>query len=652
MPVVHLDIQRRAPYEAGRAFGTGGAYELVEGVARFAADPDAPENGRVTDLRLAPRDASGLVGFESDFCILRPADPARSSGRLLFAVANRGRRAAVPFSALTAPPPPEITERIDPGDGFLLERGWSVAWCGWQWDVVRRPGAVGLEAPRARLPGPEQDGEILVQFQPHARQANHELGHWPLDPPPGLLEHTHTPYCPRDVDDPAAVLAVREHPRGPAAEIPRSRWRFGREAGGRVTPDPTCVWLDGGFRAGCVYELRYRPRECPVVGAGLLAVRDFVAHLRAADVAGPVEHAFAFGVSQTGRFLRELLQLGLDLDGGGRPVFDGVLVHVAGARRGEFNQRYGQPSVQHAPGLGHLPPFADRDLLERRRARGPLPRVVSTNTSSEYWRSEASLTHMDEAGRADVEPPDEARTYLFAGCQHGAGGLVPTRESILAPWVRPANCLTTVDYTPLLRAALVNLERWVVDGVEPPPSAVPRHGDGTAVERAEVLGRFAGIPGVALPRADRLPTLPRLDLGERTAEGVVRHPAAAGDPHPCLVSSVDADGNEEAGIRLPDLTVPLATHTGWNPRHPESGGEGQLLDMLGSSLPLPWTRAERERTGDPRRSVEERYRDRDEYCRLVRREAERLARARYLLDEDVEMVVARAAASWSIASRA
>jgi Alpha/beta hydrolase domain len=628
MPVAQLDIQRHTPYEGGRSFGRTGPYELLEGIVRFAVDPDEPG---IADLSYAARDGSGRVGFEADWCVLRPADPERGSGRLLFSVANRGRRSAVPFSVLTAPLPVGVTERIEPGDGFLLSRGWSVAWCGWQWDVARRPGLVGLSAPEALLPESERGGEVLVQFQPHVHETHHALGHWPLDPAPGQVDVSHRPYRPRVADDPAAVLSVREHPSAPAIELPRASWRF--------ADDGSSVWLDGGFSPGLVYEARYQPAECPVVGAGLLAVRDFVAHLRDDPfAAGRVDHAFAFGVSQSGRFLREFLYRGLNVDRGGRTVFDGVFVHVAGARRGEFNQRYGQPSVQHAPSTGHVPPFGDGELLERQRAVGGLPRVFSVNTSSEYWRSEASLTH-------DVEPPAEARTYLFAGCQHGPGGPVLTRNPLMSPWVRPGNCLTTVDYTPLLRAALVNLERWAADGLEPPPSEVPRPGDGTAVEREEVLRRFAGVPA-ALPRADRLPALRRLDLGDRAGEGVVRHPAVAGEAYGCLVSAVDEDGNEVAGIRLPDLTVPLASHTGWNPRHPSTGGEGQLLDMLGSTVPLARTRAERERTGDPRRSIEERYADREEYCRLVRLAAERLVLARHLLEEDVDLLVARAAMSW------
>jgi hypothetical protein len=418
---------------------------------------------------------------------------------------------------------------------------------------------------------------------------------------------------------------VRDRPYGPATEVPRARWRFADDS----------VWLEGGFEPGRVYEVRYRPRQCPVVGVGLLAARDFVARLRNGPeaIAGPVDHAFAFGVSQSGRFLREFLYLGLNRDEAGRVVFDAVVPHVAGARRGEFNQRYGQPSVQHAPGLGHLPPFTDAELLERQRRLGGVPRVFTINTSSEYWRSEASLVHI--AGDGDVVPPAEVRTYLFAGCQHGPGVLAPTRSPAMSPWVRPANRMNTVDYTPLLRAALVNLEHWVVDGVEPPPDAVPRLADGTAVDRAEVLARFAaaGVEAV-LPRAEDLPALRRLDLGDRTAEGVVRLPAVAGDVHPCLVSSVDADLEEEAGIRLPDLTAPLAVQTGWNPRDPASGGEGQTVDMLGSSVPLPGA------------GIAARYGDRDGYRRRVREEAERLVRARHLLEEDVERVVARAAAAY------
>lgn len=647
MPVIEVELRRHTAFEEGRSFGDGGAYERLEGVVHFAVDPAAPQNTGITDLRLAPTESSGSVRYAADFCVLRPAAPARTSGRLLFTVTNRGRHASVPFSALTAPPSAVVTTMISPGDGFLLRRAWTIAWCGWQWDVMRRPGLLGLAAPEARLPEGDPDREVLVQFQPHRHETHHSLGHWPLDPPPGFQDAAHRPYTPLDLDDPHAVMTVRDGAHGTRSEVPRSRWRFARAEAGAVVPDATCVWLAGGFEPGRIYDVRYRPRECPVVGAGLLAIRDFVSYLRHGprDLIGPIAHAFGFGVSQSGRLLREFLREGLNVDEAGRAVFDGVLVHVAGARRGEFNQRFGQPSAQHTASLGHLPPFADEPagggregLLDRQRRRGSVPRIFTINTSSEYWRTEASLVHMDEAGEADVEPPEEVRVYMFAGCQHGPGVLSSTRTSATSPWVRPANLLNTVDYTPLLRAAIVNLERWVVEGIDPPANAVPRLSDGTAVERGEVLRRFAAAGVRALPRLDRLPALRRLDLGLRTAEGIVQFPIAVGEPYRCFVSSVNTDLNENAGIRLPDLTVPFASHTGWNPRLAESGAEGQLIDMLGSSLPLSSSAAER-------------YPSRERYCALVRKEAERMVLERLLLEEDIEPVVARAVDAYDAFSR-
>ena len=135
----------------------------------------------------------------------------------------------------------------------------------------------------------------------------------------------------------------------------------------------------------------------------------------------------------------------------------------------------------------------------------------------------------------------------------------------------------------------------------------------------------------------------RTDLGPDAARGIVDPPARLGEQYRNHVSAVDRDGNELAGIRLPDVSVPVATYTGWNPRDPETGGAGQIVSMQGSTLPFPATRAERERLGDPRPSIEERYRDRDDYLARVRAAAVELTRRRYILEEDVELAVASAA---------
>jgi hypothetical protein len=667
MAVTHLEIHTRRPYARGAHFDKAGAYEDLQGTIHFAVDPLHAANREIVDLDLAPRDAEGRVHFRAGFRLFRPTDPARANRRLLFYVVNRGRQE---LRLNMPPPPPEPASEVDPGDGFLMRHGWTVAWCGWQWDVIDDPALIGLEAPSALGPdGQPIQGPVTVQFQPNEPHRYQFLSHYPQHPRPGLSRFfQHRPYPAADVDDPEARLLVRDGADGPRTEIPRTRWRFAREEDGRVVPDDTCVWLRDGFEPGRLYEVIYRTRICPVAGTGLLAVRDCVAFLRAAPaaeanpIAGMIDHTYGYGISQCGRFLRHFLYLGLNLDESGRQVFDGLIPHVAGARRGEFNHRYAQPSAQHVPGFGHLPPFHDLDqpdpltgeitrgLLLRQRALGGVPQIFHTNSSSEYWRIEASLVHTNLTATQDLEPAPEARTYLLAGTEHGPGAVPPPEAH--SAGARCANPRNTVDYGPLMRAALVNLDRWVSLGEAPPPSSVPRLAGGTAATREAVLAFFRDLPGVSLPATDRLPSLRRLELAPETEQRAALLPPKAGAPYPCLVAAVNEDGNEIAGMRLPDLTVPLASHTGWNPRHPDSGGSGQIVDMLGSTLPFPATAEARIRSGDPRRSIEERYRDRDDYLTQVRAAAEALVGQRFLLAEDVDVVIAQAAERYDYFTRA
>jgi hypothetical protein len=125
-------------------------------------------------------------------------------------------------------------------------------------------------------------------------------------------------------------------------------------------------------------------------------------------------------------------------------------------------------------------------------------------------------------------------------------------------------------------------------------------------------------------------------------------PPKVGKPYPNLVAAVDADGNEVAGIRLPDLTVPLGTYTGWNVRHPSIGGPGQTLSLIGSTIPFPATQAERKASGDPRPSIEERYPSKEEYLRRVTQAAEALVAQEYLLAEDVPTVTEQASQRYDL----
>ncbi len=642
MALEHLEILSRRPYHGGAEFGDTGAYERIDAVAHFAVDPLDPANRDIVDLDKAARDADGRVRFRAGFCLLQPLDAARGSGRLLMEVANRGRRGTtVRFHGAPGATP---SERIPPGDGLLFRRGWSLAWCGWQWDVLRSPALIGLEAPQAIENGRPIAGQVLVSFQVNARCPDHLL-----------CDRVHSPYLAADTAERDAVLSVREYHDGPATPVARERWRFAHDEGGRPVEDNSRVWLEGGFEPGLLYEVSYTTSVCPIQGAGLLALRDAAAFLKygtAADgnpAADRIHSAYGFGASQSGRFLRHFLLLGLNLDEQRRQVFDGLHIHIAGARQGEFNQRYAQPSRSGDAGFGHLMPFAfdpqtdpltglRAGLLDRQRALGGVPRIIATNSAAEYWRGDGSLLHTNLEGTADVEPPAEARVYLMASTQHMTGAL-PLNNLSADDGAHGAHAFNAISYTPLLRAALLNLDRWVTEGVEPPPSRFPRLADGTAVPHAAVIEQISRIPGASAPDPARLRNLRRLDLGPGAAAGVGRYPAKRGEPYPIFASAVDADGNEVAGVRLPDVSVPLATYTGWNPRHPDSGAPWQILDMLGSTLPFAGTERERQAAGDPRPSIAERYTDRAAYLHAVEAAAGGLVAEGHMLEEDVERVL-------------
>jgi hypothetical protein len=421
------------------------------------------------------------------------------------------------------------------------------------------------------------------------------------------------------------------------------------------------VYMKAGFEPGKVYNLAYEADGARVVGTGLLGFRDIASFLRRPDTGLGITASrwlYGFGISQTGRMLRHFLYLGLNLDEAGAQAYDGLLVHVAGGRRGEFNHRFGQPSVSITPGFGGLFPYADDEatdpysgktdgLLKRQRARGGVPRLFYTNTSAEYWRGDASLVHIDATGKRDLTPNPETRFYHFAGTQHSAGSL-PQRDRDPNEGSRGRYAFNVVDYGPLLRAALINLDAWASQGVEPPASAHSTLRDGTLVEAATVLQTFAKLPDASVPDPERIGALYELDLGPGVAEGVGAYPAGLGRRYPRLLPAVDADGNEVAGVRLPDISVPVATHTGWNPRHPETGSPENIIQMQGTSRFFAATREERQQGGDPRPSLAERYASREDYLACVREAAQRLVDQRYLLPEDLEIVVENCAARYDV----
>jgi hypothetical protein len=644
MAVTRLDLISREPLLGGQTFGAAGAYEVLKGTVTFTADPAHPCNQGITDIALAARNRTGQVEWWADIALLRPTTSARSNRRLFFEVINRGRvRTFSRFDHVADTP--DLSDPKYLGDAFVLQQGYTMAWCGWQWDVMRVDGLYGAGMPQAMDGTTPIGGQVLCQW-------------WPQTTTPTLIlaDRMHQPYPTVDVDDPHAVLTVRDSENAPRQVIPREQWSFARVTRGEAVPATTSVLLEGAFRAGKIYECVYRTRHAPVAGLGLLAVRDVVSYLKYETdaqrnpCAGGLDYAYGFGASQSGRFLRHFLYLGLNRDEADRQVFDGLMPHVAGAQRGEFNRRFAQPSATALQGPNTVFPFTDAEqvdpvtdqrdgLLRRLASSGHCPKILYTNSSAEYWRGDAGLSHISVDGTADIALPDTVRCYLFAGTQHTPGTLPLTDRA--GDGSRGQQPMNSVDYSPLLRAALVNLDRWVTHKEPPPPSCYPRVADGTAVPPASLAPLFQSLPGGKFPSIFSQPH--RLDFGATWEQGIAAElPPKVGVPYAMLVPAVDADGNEIAGIRLPELAVPLATYTGWNLRHPSHGAPEQSLRMQGSTIRFAPTQSAREQAGDPRPAIAERYASREVYRELVVKAAEALSAYGYLLAADVKGMVQRA----------
>ena len=626
MSVERIEITHQAPYAGGQAFGDAGAFELIRARLHYAVNPQFEDHQRITDLELAPRGSDGCVRFSGDLVLMRPQDPAAGNGALVIDVPNRGR-SLLPGALNRTPPEFSLTDPLHEGDGFLFSHGFSVASVGWQWNTPDMETLLDFEAPEALgLDGNPISGEAITDLRPSE----------PLASMP--IEHLGQPGYPvSEHEDGRARLYVRDFEDDEPREIPHDRWRFARQTADGVVPSARDLWLEDGFTPGKIYEIVYPTDRSPVVGTGLLGFRDAALFLRSWQRS--YERVHGFGISQSGRFLRHLLYLGLNRnpDDLSQKVFDGVHIHVAGGIRGEFNRRYGQPSQLFLAGPIHEFPFADverndpltgaRDgLLSRSDQQGVTPKVVKTNTSWEFWRGDASLIDIDPATVEDIPQHPDSRHYLLACTQHGAGQAEPM-DSFYLTADRSMYRHNAVDQTPLMRAALVNLDRWAAGQSEPPPSSVPSMADGTAAIRDDVLSTLSDR--ITTPNADRLSRVRTVDW--------TTLPPIEGEEYQGYVSALDDDGNELAGLRLPDLTQPLGVHTGWNPRHPQTGGEDLTSHFVGLTQ---WF---------SRDDILARYGDKESYLRKVRADAEKLASKGEILAEDIDLVVANCADRWDVA---
>ena len=638
--VVRIEVRTRADVADGKAFGAAGPYEKLAGRIYFEIDPSLSPNKIITDIDKAPKNARGRVEFSSDFFLLKPKQIDRGNGTLLYEVSNRGGKGMLAFFN-------RATGSLDPtteaqmGDGFLMTQGFTLLWVGWQFDPPNREGLVRVFAPIATDNGKPIVG--IVRSEVIVAKVAFDAS---------LADRDHIAYTVANPDDPANTLSVRDSIEGPRRFVPKSEWKLD---GGRV-------YLSGGFQPSKIYEVVYRAKDPPVVGVGAAAVRDAVSHLKygsstgsdaLAIPVGSIQRAIAFGVSQSGRFLRTYLYYGFNEDEQHRKVFDGVMAHVAGGGRGSFNLRFSQPSRDGHPFLNKFyptdifpftdtpqtdPQTGDKDGLLLRVKPEFTPRIFYTNSSYEYWGRAASLIHTAIDGQTDAPLRDSTRIYVFAGGQHGPAAF-PPRRSIGQQLNNPN------DYRWSMRALLVAMNRWLEDGVAPPPSRYPRIDDKTLVQLDAL--KFPSLAGVGKPAEPHKAY--RVFYGlDFASKGIISvDPPETNSAFPILVPQVDADGNELGGVKMPEVSVPLATFTGWNLFNAESGPASVLSSMQGSYIAFPRTRADRERTKDPRMSIEERYQSREGYIARVTAAARELVQQRYLLEHDVTNIVKRADEHWS-----
>lgn len=654
--IVKIEVRDRAPFADGVSYGRSGAYEIINGRLHYEIDPKNPANERIADLALAPVNERGRVEFWSDFTLLKPANPAKGNGTLLYDVHNRGNKLALwTFNDGVRTNTPTGPEHA--GHGFLMREGYSVLWTGWSGEIQDdHTGRLLAGIPVAvNADGSPVTGRNHVEITVDEVAFSRDFFQSPWG-----ISAAYPSVSPDNAD---AILTRRENRRSPEEVIPSSDWAFARWTEGKAEPDATSLYVKEGFRPGWIYDLVYTARDPRVAGLGLAGLRDTISFLRFEEAAGDgmknplfgaLERTVIFGVSQSGRFIHHFLYDGFNLDTAGRRVFDGALIHVAGAGKGLFNQRFGMATVYGNYREGNLSPtdffpFTPMaqtdpvtgdtgDSLARLRGKGGVPKLFFVQTSTEYWARAASLLHTDVEGKKDLELDPDMRLYLIAGTQHlGGSDDIEAKGSARYP-------LNPVKHRgPVLRALLSALDASLRDGTEPPASRYPRLDDGTLVDPESFRASFPKIPGVEAPSQVYRPL--RLDAGPRWFdEGVADVvPPQAGEPYVTLVPAVDSDGNEKAGIRLPAIAAPLGTATGWNVRDEAYGSGGVLAGLPGAWFPFAKTKDEREAKGDPRPSIGERYPDRGAYLEAVTESLLELREDGYLLDEDVTRLLGTAA---------
>ena len=669
--VTRFVVQDRVPFAPGTQWGSAGEYERLKGTAYMEVDPADPLNAVITDLDRAPRNARGMVEFSAPFFILKPLDMKRGNQKIWYGINNRsncielGFR-AFPFIGTTCNP----QKAEDVGAGHpILQEGFAFVDAGWHADAMPDPAGARLvpSFPVARqADGSPITGTLRIEHVPTVNSFTRPLA-FENGSSSEVASRTWRAYEPVDTSTANATLTVRERADAPKVAIAADRWAFGQCASGRgsLVPTATDLCLFDGFQANKIYELTYTAKNPVVMGLAYAVTRDVASFLRyqAHDDEGNanplalgkseagIRRAYSSGTSSTGMYQREFLYLGFNEDEKHRRVFDAATIYSAGAHRLFANVRFAHPTFYSRQDANQdytsnaIFPFAfavttdpltgKRDGILKRPATDPL--VMQIDEELVFWQWKASLNVHDARGQP-VPIPDNVRLYFQTGYGHisAAGLLAPAGKLALCqqPAIGVGNGQASTGLTS--RALVRVIDDWADRGIAPPPSNYPRVEERTLVTLDEYRTAFPSIPGVERPSV--LNSLHELDFGPGfNAQGGVQTmlPPSRGAAYPVLVPRADADGIAVAGIQTMMTRVPLGTNVGWNVR---TGSRAPDLCGLNGGF-LPFAPTKEKRGADPRRSLEERYPERDGFAQAVRRAADELVTQRFMLRQDAEAFI-------------
>ena len=651
---IELIETERSSFAGGQQFNNHGSYEIIKGYILFKIDPKSRFFSGVTDIKKASTNRQGLVEFKSDFLILRPSESGKGNRSIFFEWVNRGNiRCLQFFNDAIGSNFPIKADHV--GNGFLFRNGYTIVFCAWQGDLLAGDDRFLMELPVAKNNAKSIKGIVRSQFILEQNGIK-------TQPLSGWYNTRSHPTV--SMDSEKSILTRRPYTNAKIQKIPSKDWFFAREEKGlgldgsnietSIVPSDSHIYLPGGFETGWIYELIYTAKDPLIMGLGHPAVRDFISFLRyneydSQDTPNPllnlkIEKVYGWGRSQSGRLIRDFVYQGYNKDQKGRKVFDGLMPHVSGAGMLWMNHRFansvspaGQEHEYHencadrfpfsyAKSTDHL--TGKNDSILTRPKTDPL--IIHTQSATEYWQRRGSLVHTDTQGN-DLLQPENVRIYCWGSSQHFADPLLKSFSN-----ENCQNFTNSVRTSMFFRAMLTRMEMWARDGVSPPPNLFPLRKNGTLLTGEEWRKRFPKIPGIMTPNGPA--KLPLLDFGPNFSKGLItKEPPEIIDEagYTVMVPSVDHDGNDIGCLRAPMVEVPLATYTGWNIRV-RGQGHGAMYQFSGSTIPFPETQDEKFTTNDPRRSILERYRDRNHYVDLILKSAKLLEEEGFLLGEDVK----------------